>query len=261
MTQRMPLYAFLLLALLVSVGCEDTLNAAYTQPAQLSRGIVYILPGIQGVDYHYKNIRNGLIGSGVNCAVKIHPWGCQIPGLNLMVNQTDVKGDRNWGKKIAEEIAEYQRDYPGKPVWIVAQSGGCGVAVFCAEWMTRTPGAKPLEGLILLDASVSADYNLNAALSMCREGILNFYNLSDVALLEVGTKVFGNVDGGHGASAGRTGFTGRFSKLWQIEVKKDMVDDFADPHFADCSKAFTAHYISPWVIDRRWPPTPAAVNR
>jgi hypothetical protein len=34
-----------------------------------------------------------------------------------------------------------------------------------------------------------------------------------------------------------------------------MVDDFADPHFADCSQAFASQYIAPWIIDQTWPPT------
>ena len=105
-----------LVILLVMVGCDDaamSLNRSDTVPAMMDRGIVYILPGIQGVDYHYKNIRQGLRGSGIKCAIKIHPWGCQIPGLNLLVNETDVAGDRGWGKKIALEIVEYQRNFPG----------------------------------------------------------------------------------------------------------------------------------------------------
>jgi len=241
-------------------GCGDTLNADWTTPQQLNAGIVYILPGIQGVDYHYKNIRNGLAGAGVHCAIKIHPWGCRIPGINLMINETAAASDRDWGRKIAEEIAAYQKDYPGRRVYIIGQSGGSGVAVFTAEALAKT-GAEPVEGLVLLDASLSSDYDLTTALSMCTEGIVNFYNLSDVALLEVGTAVFGNVDGGHGASAGRTGFTRTYPRLYEVQVTKDMVDDFADPHFADCSKAFAAQYIAPWVIDVAWPPSRMHLER
>ncbi|MCD4823283.1 MAG: hypothetical protein K8S55_01640 [Phycisphaerae bacterium] len=240
---------------LLAAGCGDELNMQYTTPAMKDRGMVYILPGIQGVDYHYKNIRRGLIGSGINCAIKIHPWGCQIPGLNLLVNETDTRGDHQWGAKIAAEIAAYQQAYPDRPVYIIGQSGGAGVAVFCAEALTTTPGAKPINGMVLLDASVSVTYDLTRALSICYEGIVNFYNPRDVALLQAGTAMFGNVDGGHGNSAGRIGFTRKYAKLYQVEIHKNMVDDFADPHFADCSTAFTAQYIAPWIIDRNWPPT------
>jgi pimeloyl-ACP methyl ester carboxylesterase len=219
----------------------------------LQRGIVYILPGIQGVDYHYKDIRNGLIGAGINCAIKIHPWGCQIPGLNLAVNETNVLGNRAWGKRIAKEIAAYQQQFPGRRIYMIGQSGGAGVSIFTAEALADLQAA-PIEGLVLLDASVSNDYNLTKALSVCREGIVNFYNEKDTALLGFGTAVMGNVDGGHAPSAGRVGFKGQYPKLYNVRIRPDMIDDFADPHFADCSQAFASQYLAPWIIDHSWPP-------
>jgi hypothetical protein len=242
-----------LLASAVLAGCEDSLNVDYTQPDQQTRGMIYILPGIQGVDQHYKDIRDGLVGAGIKCAIKIHPWGCRIPGINLYINETDTRDNRQWGETIAAEIAEYRKKYPGRRVCIIGQSGGAAIAVFTAEAMSRDPDAEPLDGLILLDASISADYDLTDALIACEEGILNFYNPSDVVLLGFGTKMIGNLDGGHGDSAGRTGFSRSYSDLYQIEIVKGMVDDFSDPHFADCTKAFASQYIAPWIIDPSWP--------
>lgn len=250
---KRALTILMLPALLFTVGCEDQLNARYTTPQAQARGMIYILPGIQGVDVHYKNIRKGLLGAGLRCAVKIHPWGCRIPGINLAVNETDVHGDRQWGVRIAREILAYQRDYPERPVYLIGQSGGAGVSLFTAEALGKLGGA-PVEGIVLLDASVSADYDLGPALAMTRKGIVNFYNEKDIALLQFGTALMGNVDGGHGASAGRVGFRGHPAKLYEVDILPDMIDDFADPHFADCSQAFTAQYIAPWIIDTAWPP-------
>ena len=103
--------SLILLALpaLLAVGCADALNANYMKPEMMDKGIIYILPGIQGVDYHYVNIRNGLQGSGIKCAIKIHPWGCHIPGIGMAINETDTRDDRGWGKKIAQEIQAYQQ--------------------------------------------------------------------------------------------------------------------------------------------------------
>lgn len=237
------------------IGCGagvDTLNSAYTQPEMADRGMIYILPGIQGVDYHYTNIRNGLRGAGIKCAIKIHPWGCKIPGIGMAINETNTLADRDWGQKIAAEVADYQRQYPGRPVYLIGQSGGCAISVFTAESLAAS-GAPPISGIVLLDASLSADYDLTTALNQCKKGIVNFYNLNDVALLEVGTKLFGNLDGGHGNSAGRTGFSPVPAKLYQVQVRQDMVSGLESPHFADTSAAFTTSYIAPWVISRNWP--------
>ena len=68
-----------LTALTILVGCDGPsldINRSDTAPTMMDKGIVYILPGIQGVDSHYKNIRQGLRGSGLKCAINIHPWGC-----------------------------------------------------------------------------------------------------------------------------------------------------------------------------------------
>ena len=256
------LYAIAMAATLVSVGCDGGgFNAKYTQDSQKQLGMVYILPGIQGVDSHYFNIRRGLAKSGVNCGMMIHPWGCQIPGLNLLLNQTDSVDDRTWGQRIAADIVAYQKAYPGKPVHIIGQSGGAGVAVFTAEALADIPDAKPITGLVLLDGSLSADYDLTKALSMCSSGIINFYNLRDVALLQVGTAMFGNVDGGHGDSAGRTGFEEEYPTLYQVRVTDDMVNGLDDPHFADCSSAFAGKYLAGWILQSSWPPAPTQLAR
>jgi hypothetical protein len=233
-------------------GCSDPLNQSFTTPQMMDKGIIYVLPGIQGVDLHYLNIRSGLQGSGIKCAIKIHPWGCHIPGIGLAINETDTTDDRGWGQKIAQEIQAYQKQYPGRPVYLIGQSGGCGVSVFAAEALAQA-GAPPVDGLVLLDASLSATYDLATALGQSHKGLVNFYNLDDVRLLEVGTAMFGNVDGGHGDSAGRTGFEVKFPKLYQVQVTQGMVSAFANPHFADTSAAFASRYLAPWIIDRTWP--------
>ena len=252
--KRIPGLMIAAIAVATVAGCAGSggLNAAYTKPEMMDKGIIYILPGIQGVDYHYLNMRNGLQGAGIKCAIKIHPWGCHIPGIGMAINETDTADDRGWGQKIAQEILTYQRQYPGRPVYMIGQSGGCAVSVFTTEALA-TAGAPQISGMVLLDASLSADYDLSSAKAQCRKGIVNFYNLNDVAMLEVGTKIFGNLDGGHGDSAGRTGFTDSGPKLFQVQVTQDMVSRFESPHFADTSAAFTTHYIAPWVIARNWP--------
>jgi pimeloyl-ACP methyl ester carboxylesterase len=235
-----------------AAGCADTLNGPYTTPAMMDKGIVYVLPGIQGPDYHYTAIRSGLQNAGLPCAIKIHLWGSQIPVVGLAVNETDVAANRAWGERIAKEIQAYQQQYPGRPVHMIGQSGGGAICVFTAESLAKA-GAPPIDGLVLLDASLSADYDLRPALSECRKGIVNFYNLQDVALLGLGTAIFGNLDGGHGESAGQSGFTADPAKLHQVRVTQDMVCPGEGAHFADTCAAFTSRFIAPWIADQAWP--------
>ena len=107
-------------------------------------------------------------------------------------------------------IGDYQDNHPGRPVYVVGHSGGGGVAVFTAESL---PDGRKIDGLVLLSASISKGYDLHKALANCRRGIINYYSSRDVGLLGVGTTLMGNVDGGHGPSAGLKGFDNAFPGL------------------------------------------------
>ncbi len=194
------------------------------------------------------------------CAIKIHPWGCEIPGLNLLENQTDTKSVRQCGQTIAKEIMAYQAKYPGRYVAIIGQSGGGGVAVFTAEALANL-GGKNINAIVMLDASLSTDYNMSKAASKCSNGIVNFWYSKDTAMLVTGTGLFGNVDGGHGSSAGQTPITGRWPNLYQVRITSRMVKSWDDAHFADTTQAFATQYIAPWILHHTWPPYAPAFGK
>ena len=237
----------LLLCAAAMAGCgEDT--ALYATDARKANGLVIILPGIEGESDMNHGIREGLMDGGVEYALTIHSWGVPVPGIGMVINQTNVLGNRLAGVGVAKVVAEYQTSHPGKPVYIVGHSGGGGVAVFAAEALADMEGDHSVDGLILLSASISGDYNLSKALSRSRNGLVNFYNTADTALLGVGTGILGNVDGGHAPSAGRVGFEKTFPRVYQVSV-----DSSDDPHASATRPSYGAAYIAPWVRARTWP--------
>ncbi len=249
------------LAGLSAVGCNGE-NAKYMTEERLERGLVIILPGIEGESEANHNIRRGLISAGVYQAMPIHNWGRPIPVIGMAINQVDFLGNRIAGQGISDMIVKYQDEYPGRPVFIVGHSGGGGVAVFAAEGL---PEGRQVDGLILLSASISRGYDLTKALSHCKNGIVNFYNKSDGGLLAVGTTILSNVDGGKGPSAGLDGFDVpdendgakkrvAYSKLYQIQV----TDRGGNAHFSTTKVNFVATYVSPW-ISSSWPATGTSV--
>ena len=259
--------AVLAVAALAAVvgGCAGRTDSDLSLHGDRGKGLIVILPGIQGNGSINEDIRQGLIGAGIQCAVEIRQWGFLIPGAKLVVNQVNVPGNRVAGRKIAEEVAAYQARYPGRPVYLVGHSGGAGIAVFALEWLAKTAGSAPIAGAVLLSASISSDYDLTAALRQSREGIVNFYNEKDVVLLGIGTTLLGNVDGGRAASAGRAGFRmpgpeaapqklAAYQKLYHVRITRDMVDDGSASHVAATSRPFVAAYVAEWIIDQGWPP-------
>ena len=236
-------------ALWAIAGC--TSNQAFLTPERLSRGMIVILPGIEGESPLNHSIRRGLEKGGVQCAIPIYSWGIPIPVAGMILNQTNSIGNRMAGVRVAQMITQYQDSHPGAPVYIIGHSGGGGVAVFAAEAM---PPGRNINGLVLLSASISSNYNLNKALSNTQGGLVNFYNKSDAAILGIGTALLGNVDGGHGASAGLTGFDNNgYNKLFQVPMSS-VSKGFGDPHSASTRPEFIANHVANWVLSSNWPP-------
>ena len=259
------LFPLLCILACLAGGCTVEADTGISTHGDRDKGLVIILPGIQGNGSINEDIRQGLIGAGIQCAVEIRQWGFLMPGAKLVVNQVNVLGNRAAGKEIAKQIAAYQGKHPGRPVYLIGHSGGAGIGVFALEAPGSMPGSRQVAGVVLLSASVSNDYDLTAALRQSREGVVNFYNEEDVALLGIGTTLLGNVDGGRSPSAGRVGFklpelgarpakAEAHRRLYQVKITRDMVDDTSAVHVAATSRPFVAAYVAEWIIDCDWPP-------
>jgi pimeloyl-ACP methyl ester carboxylesterase len=235
---------------LSAAGCNR--NEEFLTEDRLDRGLVIILPGIEGESGLNQNIRRGLIAGGVHCAMPIHSWGRPIPLAGVLINQMDFLGNRLSGIGVKDMIVNYQDSHPGKPVYVVGHSGGGGVAVFAAEAL---PKDRKIDGLILLSASISSAYNLKKAASRCSKGIVNFYNPDDAGLLGIGTTVLGTVDGTHGPSAGLIGFDRAGEKGHEnvYQVKLSGMDGDGDPHASTTHVHFVSLNVAPWVFAEQWP--------
>jgi hypothetical protein len=173
----------------------------------------------------------------------------------MLVNQTDAAGNRKAGAKLAQRILTYQRNRPGRPIFLVGHSGGGGVAIFAMESLSSM-GGQPIEGAFLLSASISSNYALGRALQMTRRGIVNVSNPED-NLLDSGTAVFGNVDGGHGGSAGRTGFSRRYPKLFERQVTAASLGVTGPAHFVATNARVIGQRAPAWLLSPSWPPRAA----
>ena len=224
-------------------GCGS--NKDFVTEDRLAQGLVIILPGIEGESPFNHDIRAGLLDADVPGAMMIYHWGRPIPVAGPLLNQMDVLGNRIEGRKIAQIIVDYQDSHPGKPVHLVGHSGGGGMAVFAAESL---PEDRKVDGLVLISASISCDYNLDKAIRHCKSGIVNFYCKGDVALLVIGTTLAGNVDGTHGPAAGQKEFQGTFERLWQMEVCQ-----IGDAHTSGTRASVVTSNVAPWVLKSQWP--------
>ena len=121
------------------------------------------------------------------------------------------------------------------------------------EELGRIPGARPVEGAFLLSSSISADHDLTAALRMTRRGLVNVSNPQD-RLLSKGAATFGNVDGGKGESAGRTGFRRQYPKVYERRVTSQKLGVSGLPHFVATNAKSSADRAPAWILSETWPP-------
>ncbi len=256
---RSMLKFFAGLALLVSLGGLGSLGGCgvsrqpYVTADRLERGLVLVLPGIEGRSRLNEQICKGLDDGGVNCAIEIYDW---TSNLGMLYNLQAIDENRRKAKQIADRVARYQIAFPSRPVTLVGQSGGGGMAVWAAEAMN--PEQK-ITGLVLINPSLSPQYLLSDALDRTEKGIVLLYSERDWMLLGVGTTVYGTMDGKHGVSAGCVGFetpTDRpkaYKKLYQIAWTKDMAKTgHRGGHFTSAAAGFVARYIAPLVMAEAW---------
>jgi len=243
-----------LLGVAMSAGCSFGTKEPKIVSGDLKKGLVIVLPGIEGSSSLNKDICKGLREGGVKYAVELYDWTVQVPVFGYVYNQRAEGRNRTKAVEIATTILHYQRAHPGKPVIVVGQSGGGAMAVWIAEAM---PAGTKVDGVILLAASLSPQYMLDVALSKSDRGIVNFYSAKDWVLLGVGTTVVGTMDGSHTSSAGKVGFdvsaSKAYSRLYQITWTPKMAETgFKGTHLSSGAEPFIASYIAPLVLTRKW---------
>jgi len=243
-----------------ATGCS---LADLNTPERMNRGLVLVLPGIEGPSPANFNIARGLDDGGVDAAIRVIDWGTDIPG-GMLVNLTDYARNQRVAEQIRDQILEYGRRHPGRPVHLVGHSGGAGIALLAVE---RLPKDRPIANVVLLAAAISPRHDLRLALQRVTGGIYNFYSRMDVGLLGAGTGAFGTIDRDYGPAAGSVGFetpVGLYDderklrrKLHEIPWTTDLVvHGHTGGHFGWTVRGVVARHIAPMLLKAPEAPAP-----
>lgn len=235
------------------LGCGPA--QPYVTSSRLERGLVIVLPGIEGRSILNEAICRGLEQGGVNAAIELYDWTAP---LGPLYNLRAERHNREVADDIAQRIVRYNMSYPHRPVLLVGQSGGGAMVVWTIEALP--PGTR-IEGAVLLSASLSPTYPLDTALERSRRGIVNFHSHRDWFLLGIGTTLTGTMDGEHTSSAGRTGFEipgilsrpACYRKLYQVPWNERMADTgHTGGHLSVSTARFIVTYVAPFVSKSNW---------
>jgi len=258
-----PLIAVVIAGTFISFGCNCR---PYITNERLNKGLVVILPGIEGPSPLNMSIRKGLYDGGVPYAISIYNWGGGMLGFTYAFSegQCEKRAD-----EIAWSIRRYRAKHPGCPVFVVGHSAGAGIAVLTAEHMQP---AEPLTGVVALAPPLSPKYDVTRALSGSGNRLVCCSSANDEflrSLIAVGR----NIDGTRGATAGQDGFelpsgapVGRkeaFTHLRQIRWDSSMKQyGNIGGHFGWTSPSWVASTIAPiltsWAGGAEYPITSAS---
>jgi pimeloyl-ACP methyl ester carboxylesterase len=122
--------------------------------------------------------------------------------LHTLADQTHYRWARMQGHRLAETLLAYHAEHPGMRIYLMGHSAGAAVVLTAVEELPPDM----VEGIVLLNPSISATYDLRPALANVRCAIDVFHSRADWIYLGVATRLVGTIDRSHRIPAGRYGF-------------------------------------------------------
>jgi len=244
----------LVVAVSLICGVRALAAAPSTQP---SRPYLLHLPGIGGECWLDGALLRGLRQGGLAADAEIFDWTCRDPGLDSLLARAR---NREQAAKIAEHLAAFAHSHPATKIYLTSHSGGGGVAVWALE---KLPTDVRIDTLFLIAPALSPTYDLTGALRHVRGRCYVFSSEGDAAVLGVGTRLFGTIDGEKTDAAGRVGFTrpatadpSQYAKIVPMPYQSawmqfNNIGDHIGPMMAPFAKAV----IAPLLLGQ--PPMPA----
>jgi hypothetical protein len=219
---------------------------------QSTRGLVMVIGGIGGLDWCGFALRRLLKNRRSPYTIQVFPWGLGFGRWHADLTNT-INRDTQ-ARLIAETIRLQKASQSGCPVFVVAKSGGAGVAVKALELLDD----EAVERVVLLAPAVSPTYDLTGALRAVRREMVVFWSPLDLIILGAGTRLFGTIDRVRTIGAGLVGFrvptvdavnparTREYGKLRQVRWHPRMAaSGNLGGHMGPDSPFFLRKYIVP----------------
>jgi hypothetical protein len=222
------------------------------ETARASRALLIVVGGVGGLDWCGIALRHVVRTAGLPYAIEQFLWGHGF--LRWHADLTNVANQNVQARSLAARIGKFKSEHPGAPVFVVAKSGGCGIAIKALESLEKGS----IERAVLLAPALSPTYDLTAALGAVRRDMVVFWSPLDVVILGLGTRLFGTTDRVRVRSAGLVGFqppaalahdadrNGVYKKLRQIRWRPRMAaTGYFGGHLGPDSPLFLAKYVVP----------------
>ena len=241
----------LLIAVTVLVGgCAKSAPSVVYASVAPPRAYHLHLPGIGGYRRIDKNMLIGLEEGGLNADVQEYDWTMGNPGLaSLLGVQRHTVESARVAKLITNAVAAHHGAARDDEL-SQRRGGDRGVGV------EQCPDNVQIDDLLMLSPALSPDYDLSKALKHIRGHLYVIYSDYDVAVLGVGTSLFGTMDGEKVEAAGKVGFTrpagadaAEYAKLEQVPFDSDWIrlGNIGD-HIGSMSRPFARTILAPLLL-------------
>ena len=205
------------------------------------------LPGIGGYRGVDRAMLRGLQDGGFDASIKPYDWTGEDAGLAALVA---TQRHRAESTRIAKLIADRAASRPARRITVSAHSAGAGIITWALE---QLPTDVQVDTVVFIAPALSPQYDLSRALAHVRDKVYVLYSPYDVAVLGMGTKMLGTVDGVKAEASGKIGFTmpatadkSQYAKLVQIPYQSEWIKlgNIGD-HIGGMSRPFARGVIAP----------------
>jgi hypothetical protein len=164
------------------------------------KGIAYVLDGAGGFERASQII--GATVAEVRIPIEVRTFHWTHGYCRVFSDQVHAAHVRQQGRKLAETLLLCRQQEPDLPIYLLAHSAGCGVALVAAEQLPPNT----LERIVFLAPAVSCKHDLRGALRSSCKGIDVFISSHDWCCLGVGIMLMGTTDRCWSKAAGKNGF-------------------------------------------------------
>lgn len=240
------------LAVTVACAAPGSAASANDRESTATRGLVFVVGGVGGIDPVGHVTQWALPRAGLNYEVRDFVW---THGFGQVLKDLqDTPYLLKKAKLLADEVLQVKAEESDRPVYLIAKSGGTGLALAAAELLPP----ETLERIVLLSAAVSPTYDLRPALRATKHEIVSFYSPYDRLILGWGTSQFGTADRVYGPSAGLVGFKISaelsdadrvlYRRLVQQQWSAAMIlQGYAGNHLGTSMPLFIQKEVAPWL--------------
>ena len=218
--------------------------------AERPSGLLLVVGGVGGLDLCGFGMRRAAKVARLPYALQAVAWGHGFG--RWYADLSDVAHHDRQAERIAGTIRGFRAEHPGAPVFVVAKSGGAGIAVKALERLD----ADGVDRVVLLAPALSPSYDLARALRAVKREMVVFTSPLDLVILGAGTRLFGTIDRVRTSGAGLVGFRGpdgsdversrQYAKLRQVRWRSRMVGvGHLGGHFGTDLPWFLRKYVIP----------------